>query len=131
MMLTAVVLISGLLGVPRLFAASSGYTPQEVPNVPPEWRNLPMVMELKPDHVCEVKLDKVVVINHPGGVGQTVQIQGSGTVPNEPVRFKLSIDPIRRTYRTVEVPVTDETRRELEELRQQHLDKAVSLGWQK
>jgi len=129
-MLVALVFVAGLLGVPHILAASQGYTPQEVSNVPPEWKNLPPVTELKPDPACEVKLEKVVIINHPGGVGQTVQVRGSGAVPTEPVRFKLLIDPVRRTYRTVKVPLTDKMRQELEKLRQQHLKEAASLGRQ-
>lgn len=124
-MLVTLVFITGLLGVPHILAASQGYTPQEVSDVPPEWKNLPPVTELKPDPACEVKLDKVVIINHPGGVGQTVQVQGSGAVPTKPARFKLLVDPVRRTYRTVKAPLTDEAKRELEKLRQQHLEEAA------
>lgn len=127
-MLVALVFVAGLLGVPRILAASQGYTPQEVSNVPPEWKNLPPVTELKPDPACEVNLERVVIINHPGGVGQTVQVRGSGAVPSDPVRFKLLIDPVRRTYRTVKVPLTDKMRQELEKLRQQHLEEAASFG---
>ena len=123
LMLTAVVLMGGLLGVPHLFAASSGYTPQEVPNVPPEWKNLPLVTELKPDLQCEVKLDRVMVISHPDGTRQTVRISGHVSPSSPPVRFKLSIDPVRRTYRTVQVPLTGEMRQRLEVVLQSWLDK--------
>lgn len=129
-MLAAVVFLIGLLEVPRILVASQGYTPQEVSNVPPEWKNLPPITKLKPDPACEVKLEKVVIINHPGGVGQTVQVRGSGAVPSEPVRFKLLIDPVQRTYRTVKVPLTDKMKQELEKLRQQHLRETASLEQQ-
>jgi hypothetical protein len=111
-----VAFVAGLLGVPQIVAANSGYSPQpqDVPNVPQELRNLPRMMELKPDPACEVKLDRVVVINFQNGVGQEVQV--SETVPpgKKPIAYSLEIDSVRGTYKTLKEVIIEKPQRYLE-----------------
>ncbi|MEW6181929.1 MAG: hypothetical protein AB1500_01965 [Bacillota bacterium] len=112
----ALVFVAALLCVPQIVAADSGYNPQpqEIPNVPQELRNLPRMMELKPDPACEVKLDKVVIINSPNGVGQEVQV--SETVPPDkrPLAYSLEIDSVRGTYKTLKEVITEKPQRQLD-----------------
>ncbi|MEW6173155.1 MAG: hypothetical protein AB1510_08855 [Bacillota bacterium] len=107
----AVALVAGLLSVPQIVAANSGYSPQpqEVPNIPQELRNLPRVMELKPDPACEVKLDRVVIINFPNGVGQEVQVSETFPPGKKPIAYSLEIDAVRGTYKTLKDVITEET----------------------